>query len=223
MLQNRLITTGILTAGAAHEFKNTLSLIQTTADFASRVEDGESTRQALDLITEQAGAGQKAVTELLDQLLKRGREEAGTVDLHSDIDVLLRMIRSGCRREGIHLAIDIPESVGVTVRRGELEQVLVNLVRNAMDSVRSQTGGSDRKVTIRARAVNDRGVVEVIDSGNGVPLELRKRIFHPAVSGTDSTGLGLFLAKALVEGNSGTLTYVPLDHGACFRMVLPRG
>jgi len=222
MLQDRLIITGILTAGAAHEFKNTLSLIQTSAGYAARTDDEESARQALELITEQAQAGQKAVTELLDQLLKRGREEIGTVELKSDLDLLLRMIRTGCRREGIQLRIDIPDSMGVTVRRGELEQVIVNLVRNAMDSVRSQTGGSERKVMIRARPAEGRGVIDVIDSGAGVQPELQSRIFELSVSGTQSTGLGLFLAKALVERNQGTLAYVPTNRGACFRVILPR-
>ena len=74
MLQDRLIVTGILTAGAAHEFKNTLSLIRTSADYAARTDDEASRREALRFVAEQARGGQKAVTELLDQLLERGRE-----------------------------------------------------------------------------------------------------------------------------------------------------
>jgi signal transduction histidine kinase len=92
-----------------------------------------------------------------------------------------------------------------------------------MDSVRSQAGGSERKVLIRARLVDGQGVIEVVDSGAGVPPELQKRIFELSVSGRQSTGLGLFLAKALVERNHGTLTYVPTARGACFRMILPGG
>jgi signal transduction histidine kinase len=221
MLQDRLIVTGILTAGAAHEFKNTLSLIQTSADFAARTEGQAGTRQALGLICEQARVGQKAVTELLDQLLIRGREQAVPVELRNDLDILLRMIRSGCRREGIQLRIDIPDPVRVTVRRGELEQALVNLARNAMDSVSSQAGGAERKVTIRARVAENQGVIEVIDSGAGVPPELQNRLFELSVSGRQSTGLGLFLAKALIERNQGSLAYIPIERGACFRVVLP--
>lgn len=223
MLQDRLIVTGLLTAGAAHEFKNTLSLIQTSADFAARTEDKAGTRQALNLICEQARAGRKTVTELLDQLLIRGREDAGVVDLRSDFDLLLRMIQSSCRREGIQLRIDIPDSVRLTVRRGELEQVLVNLARNAMDSVGSQAGGSERKVMIRARLVDGQGVIEVFDSGAGVPPELQNHVFELSVSGRQSTGLGLFLAKALVERNQGTLAYIPTGRGPCFRVLLPGG
>jgi signal transduction histidine kinase len=223
MLQDRLIVTGILTAGAAHEFKNTLSLIRTSADYAVRTEDEGSTRQALHLIAEQARTGQKAVTELLDQLLERGEEQAASVEIKSDLEVLLRMIRTGCRREGIQLRIDIPAALVVTVRRAELEQVLVNLARNAMDSVRSQPAGSERKFMIRARAAEGQGIIEVIDSGPGVPLELQNRIFELSVSGRQSTGLGLFLAKALVERNHGTLSCIPSDRGACFRVILPGG
>ena len=223
MLQDRLIVTGILTAGAAHEFKNTLSLIQTSADYAARTDDEASRREALRLVAEQARGGQRAATELLDQLLERGREQAVSVQIKSDLEVLLRMIRTGCRREGIQLRIDIPDSLAVTARRAELEQVLVNLARNAMDSVRSQAAGSERKVLIRARAAEGQGIIEVVDTGPGVPPELQNRVFELSVSRRQSTGLGLFLAKALVERNHGTLSCIPSDRGACFRMILPGG
>jgi signal transduction histidine kinase len=131
------------------------------------------------------------------------------------------MIRTGCRREGIHFSIEIPDSVSVTARRGELEQILLNLVRNAMDSVRSQAGGSERKVGIMARRGEGQGVIEVVDSGAGVPSELQNRIFELSVSGKQSSGLGLFLAKALVERNQGTLSYVSSKQGGCFRILLP--
>jgi signal transduction histidine kinase len=223
MLQDRLIVTGILTAGAAHEFKNTLSLIQTSADYASRTEDEQNTQQALHLIAEQAQRGKKAVAELLDQLLERGREQAVAVRIKTDLDVLLRMIRTVARREGIQLRIDVPDSLAVTARRAELEQVLVNLARNAMDSVRSQAVGSERRVVIRARAAESQGIIEVIDSGPGVSPEFQNRIFELAVSGKQSTGLGLFLAKALVERNHGSLSCIPSDRGARFRVILPGG
>lgn len=221
MLQDRLIATGILAAGAAHEFKNTLSHIQTTAAFAARADEQHSVRRALDLIAEQAKSGQRTATELLDQLLSRGREEVGTVVLKSDLELLLRMVRTGCRREGVHLSIEIPDSLGVNVRRGELEQVLVNLARNAMDSLRSQPGEMERKVTIRAYRFEGQVVIEVSDSGPGIPPELHNKVFEPSVSGKQSTGLGLFLAKTLVERNEGKLSFVPQKGGGCFRIVFP--
>ncbi|MBN2551575.1 MAG: HAMP domain-containing histidine kinase [Spirochaetales bacterium] len=221
MLQDRLIITGILAAGAAHEFKNTLSLVQATAGFAARSQRMNDIRQALELIAEQARSGQKVVTELLDQILERGREEVATVHLRSDLDLLLRMIRTGCRREGIHLTIEIPQSVSVAARPGELEQILLNLVRNAMDSVRAQSGSSERKVRIIARRDDGQVIIEVVDSGPGVPPGLKNRIFEPSVSGKQSSGLGLFLAKALVERNHGTLSCIPGKQGGCFRILLP--
>jgi signal transduction histidine kinase len=136
MLQDRLIVTGALAAGAAHEFKNTMALVQSSVGFALRSGDESSVRRALELIGEQAEAGQRAVLELLDHLLKQGREKASRIALKGDLEFLYKMIRTGCRREGIHLGLEIPDSIGVRARRSELEQVLVNLVRNAMDSVR---------------------------------------------------------------------------------------
>ncbi len=221
LLQDRLIVTGILAAGAAHEFKNTLALIQTNAGFALRRRDEPSMHRALHLIMEQTQSGGKAVTELLDQLLKQGRERAGTVALKSDLDLLFKMIRTGCRREGINLSVDIPDRMRLTVRRGELEQVLLNLVRNAMDSIREQQGISERTVEIRSYIAEGQAVIDVRDSGGGIAAELQNRVFDLSVSGKQSTGLGLFLAKTLVERNGGSLIYIPADRGSCFRIVLP--
>ncbi len=221
LLQDRLIVTGILAAGAAHEFKNTLALIQTNAGFALRRGDEPSSmHKALHLIMEQAQSGGKAVTELLDQLLKQGRERAGTVALKSDLDLLFKMIRTGCRREGINLSVDIPDRMRVTVRRGELEQVLLNLVRNAMDSITDQQGISERTVEIRSYIVDGQAVIDVRDSGGGIAAELQSRVFDLSVSGKQSTGLGLFLAKTLVERNGGSLVYIPIEGGSCFRILL---
>jgi len=221
MLQDRLIATGILTAGAAHEFKSTLSLIQTSAGYGLREINRDSMRKALQLITEQAHSGQRSVTEILNQLLISGREESTKIRLKIDLELLLRMVRGGCRREGIQLNVDIPEVMTVRVRRGELEQALVNLLRNAQDSVRSQQGGGERTIAIRARPAEGQAIIDVLDSGGGVDPGLQNRIFEPSFSGKQSTGLGLFLAKTLVERNDGTLSYVPLSRGGCFRIVLP--
>lgn len=220
LLQDRLIVTGILAAGAAHEFKNTLALIQTNAGFALRKRDEPSMHQALHLIMEQAQSGGKAVTELLDQLLKQGRERAGTVALKSDLALLFKMIRTSCRREGINLSVDIPDRMRVMVRRGELEQVLLNLVRNAMDSITDQQGVSERTVQINSYIADGQGVIDVKDSGGGIAAELQSRVFDLSVSGKQSTGLGLFLAKTLVERNGGSLTYIPVEGGSCFRILL---
>jgi signal transduction histidine kinase len=220
LLQDRLVVTGILAAGAAHEFKNTLALIQTNAGFALRRRDEQSMNKALQLIMEQAKSGGRAVTELLDQLLKQGREKAGTVALKSDLGLLFKMIRTSCRRDGINLSVDIPDRIRVMVRRGELEQVLLNLVRNAMESITGQQGILERTVEIRSYIADGQAVIDVRDSGGGIAAELQSRVFDLSVSGKQSTGLGLFLAKTLVERNGGSLTYIPVDGGSCFRILL---
>jgi signal transduction histidine kinase len=220
LLQDRLVVTGILAAGAAHEFKNTLALIQTNAGFALRRRDEQSMNKALQLIMEQAKSGGRAVTELLDQLLKQGREKAGTVALKSDLGLLFKMIRTSCRRDGINLSVDIPDRIRVMVRRGELEQVLLNLVRNAMESITGQQGILERTVEIRSYIADGQAVIDVRDSGGGIAAELQSRVFNLSVSGKQSTGLGLFLAKTLVERNGGSLTYIPVDGGSCFRILL---
>ncbi len=223
MLQDRLILTGILAAGAAHEFKNTLASIQTSAGFGLRKDAKQAMHQAFHLILEQAQCGRQAVTEFLDHLLQQGRERPGIIFLKDDLQGLLGLTRTSCRREGVHLAIEIAGEAKLQVRRGELEQVLLNLIRNALDSIREKglDAAGARHIKIKAYAAESTVVLDVTDSGGGVPAELQNQIFDLSFSEKRSTGLGLFLTRALVERNGGSLTYVPLADGSCFRAVFP--
>ncbi len=223
LLQDRLIATGMLTAGAAHEFKNALSSIKTSAGYGLRADSKQAMHQALHLVMEQAEVGRESVMEFLDQLLQQGREKPSTVIPKTDLQGLLKMVRTSCRREGIHLSADFPADVKLRLRRSELEQVLLNLIRNSMDGIRENASPSAGARTIALRCYYHDGnvLIEVSDSGPGVPEELQDRIFDLSVSDKQSTGLGLFLAKMLVERNGGSLTYVPIETGSCFRIIFP--
>jgi signal transduction histidine kinase len=223
LLQDRLILTGVLAAGAAHEFKNTIASIQTSAGFGLKKRTKQAMHQALQLVLEQAQCGRQAVTEFLDHLLQRGRERPGIVFLKDDLQGLLGLARTSCRREGVHLAVEIAGELKLQVRRGELEQVLLNLIRNALDSIREKglDAAGNRHIKIKAYDAESTVVLDVMDSGGGVPEELQNQIFELSFSEKRSTGLGLFLTRALVERNGGSLTYVPLADGSCFHAVFP--
>jgi signal transduction histidine kinase len=227
LLQDRLIATGVLAAAAAHEFKNTLSLVRTTAAFAARQVAAPPVRSALEMIEQQVCSGDKAVNEFLEPLLQGADDQAAEIRLNRDLSGLIRMMRAACRREGVTLSVAIPEGLRVCARRGELEQVLVNLLRNAMDALRSRGSAAERRVAIRAARIEDPAagqgnvMIEVSDSGEGISPQMRSSIFDISVSGKQSTGMGLFLAKVLVQRNSGTLDCVPVERGCCFRILLP--
>jgi signal transduction histidine kinase len=130
------------------------------------------------------------------------------------------------KKAKIKLLLDgtVPDPIHVDV--DQIKQVLINLVRNAADSI-----GQNGSVTLRARREEkwllgretDVVILEVSDTGKGIPPEVEKRLFDPFFTTKDSgTGLGLPIAARIVEKNHGALQYqTRLDHGTTFGIILP--
>ena len=118
--------------------------------------------------------------------------------------------------------------VSVRADPHQLKQVIINLVQNAADAI-----GQNGCVTLRARLDRSRlsdheadvVVVEVGDTGKGIPPEVEKRLFDPFFSTKESgTGLGLSIAARIVQKHGGVLQYrTHVNHGTTFGIVLPRG
>jgi signal transduction histidine kinase len=100
-----------------------------------------------------------------------------------------------------------------------LEQVVANLVQNALDATQGQ---EKRHVLVRVYTASGEGRISVRDNGPGVPAALRQRIFEPffTTKGERGTGLGLVLVRHAVSRMGGTLTLGPSEHGAVFRVRL---
>ncbi|MCB9547896.1 MAG: HAMP domain-containing histidine kinase [Myxococcales bacterium] len=101
-----------------------------------------------------------------------------------------------------------------------LNQVIINLLRNACDAVPAEGG----RITIRLRAQGDAAIIEVEDNGPGVAPEVRDRIFEPFFTTKEvgqGTGLGLAISYQILEHHRGTIELVDREPGACFRLRLP--
>jgi signal transduction histidine kinase len=115
----------------------------------------------------------------------------------------------------------------IRIDLGQIKQVLLNLVRNAAESI-----GENGTVTLRARLddkrLSDRHqevvILEVSDTGKGIPPEAEKRLFDPFFTTKDfGTGLGLPIAARIVEKHQGALQYqTQPDRGTTFGIILPR-
>lgn len=224
--QERLVACGIVAAGAVHEFKNALSLVGAAAEHGMGAADGAVKDRDLDLILEQARASGGAAVGRLERISREGRERERCEDIGEALQDVLSLLRAAFRAEGILVRPDIAQGVLVRCRIGELEQILLNLVRNAVEAYRALPEPAEvRAVEIRVRGVRDgaaaQAVIEVLDSAGGIPPAVLPQLFQFPASGKGSTGVGLYLARELAERNGGRLDHVPTAGGSCFRLTLP--
>jgi signal transduction histidine kinase len=123
----------------------------------------------------------------------------------------------------LHLYEDYGEELpSVVVNPEEIQQVILNLILNAEQAMRTAHRGGT--LTVTTKCVDAMVMIEIQDDGPGVPAALAGRVFEPFFSTKEvgeGTGLGLSIAMGIAEAHAGTLTLVPTDRGACFRLALP--
>jgi signal transduction histidine kinase len=110
----------------------------------------------------------------------------------------------------------------VVVNPEEIQQVILNLILNAEQAMRAAHRGG--MLTITTNCVDGMITIEIRDDGPGVPATLTGRIFEPFFSTKEvgeGTGLGLSIAMGIAEAHGGSLTLVPTEKGACFRLTVP--
>ncbi len=224
----RLSTMGEIVAGLAHELNQPLAAISNFARAARHSIRGHETvdasaAEALDQIAEQADRAAEIIRHL-----RRFFRRAETQRLPVDVSRLVReaavLLEVDARIHGAWLELDLDESLPMAaVERVEIEQVITNLVRNALEAM-GQTPPDRRVVRLRtARAPNGWIEVSVEDAGCGISPELAPRLFEPFyTTKPGGMGLGLAISRSIVHAHGGRLEAVPLaKQGAVFRFCLP--
>ena len=219
LLRNRLETAGYLTAGVAHEFRNILSHIKTTADWGVAAGPGDAQR-ALELIRSHVGSGVVVVNEMLTTVPHGSREPPAVVSVRGELRQLLGIVASSFQTVRITIDLQVPEELTLVTRKRELMLALLNLIQNAAQ-VTAERSGAGGTVTVTGRDRGQECVLEVTDQAGGVDPAMAGRLFELGYSSHSGTGLGLHVARRLTERNHGTLTYHPIAGGSCFRIVLP--
>ncbi|MBP8810071.1 MAG: PAS domain-containing protein [Kofleriaceae bacterium] len=223
----RLATLGQLAAGVVHELNNPLTSITVYADYLQRrcVQMGgdPGDHEKLVRIGQSAQRIQRFARELV-QYAKPVGDEVDVIDLNAVVRQAVAFCDHLFDRHGVALTVALdPELPPLVAVPGQLEQVLINLVTNAAHAVEGRgTGG----VWVRTRRLDDgRLAIEVADDGPGVAEADRERIFEPffttKVDGK-GTGLGLPIAKNIVEQHKGTIAVDrAAEGGARFVVALP--
>lgn len=219
----KLAGIGTLAAGVAHEISSPLFGILGLAEAIAEEDDLEVVRGYGQEIVEYSRVIKDIVVDLTSYTRSSDREYLTTIDVRQ---VLLDAVRLVLRSTGTPadaVPVDAPAGLIVHARTSELQQVFVNLVKNALEAVQP----SDGSVRVVALAEDDAVVIRVIDDGPGVPLAARSQIFDPFYTTKDpgkGTGLGLNIVYRIVTKHRGT---VAVDEspggGATFVVRFPSG
>jgi two-component system NtrC family sensor kinase len=228
IIQNdKMASIGQLVSGVAHELNNPLTSIAGLAELLlERPPHPELPREHLRVIHEQAERAGRIVRNLLT-FARKGVPEQTAVDLNDVVSRTSLLILYELHLHGIELQSELSsDPVVVLGDRYELQQVLLNLVTNAVQAVAGLEEGRPRKITLSTSLSEREAILGVRDTGPGVPQHLAPYLFTPFFTTKapgEGTGLGLSLSYGLVKAHSGTLTYhTPAEAGAEFRVTLPR-
>ncbi len=219
---------GEMAAGIAHEINQPLSAIATYAQAAKRLSAGAqpdlaSLAQACSAIAEQARRASQVI-ENLRSFIRKHEAELETLDVNRVIRDVLGLVEADARAGGVAVEADLTEGLpGVRGNAMQLQQVVLNLTRNAVEAMQ-EVGQGRRRLRLGTRAEGEGGVrIEVADSGPGVDPELAASIFHPFVtSKREGLGVGLAVSQTIVHAHGGTVSYAGLpEGGTVFRVSLP--
>ncbi len=222
----KLAAIGQLTASIAHEINNPIAVIQGNLDLMRETLGPAAVpvNSELKLLDEQVERMRLIVTQLLQYA--RPTEFAGyvdTLDLNQTVTDCLVLVAHLLQQRRIQVVRDLQAHTGVACNRQELQQVVINLMINAIQAM--PEGGA---LTLATRDWCDEhgtpgAVLEVQDEGPGLSPEVRSRLFTPFfTTKNDGNGLGLWISQGLVERYGGRLEADnrPLTQGAVFRVRL---
>lgn len=221
----RLATLGELAAGVVHELNNPLTSITVYAEYLVRKLESQGAEQPDLEKLRRIGASAQRILRFSRDLVQYARpsgKETEPVDLAAVVRQSVSICEHLVERGGIQLGVELdPDLPVIQAVGGQLEQVLINLITNAVHAV--ENGG---RVVVRARTEGDAAVrIEVADSGPGVPEPDRERIFEPFYTTKldgKGTGLGLPIVRNIVEQHRGQISVAKADlGGASFRVTLP--
>lgn len=225
----RLATVGEMASLLSHELNQPLAAIASYASGslnlldAPDITDHEMLKQALTRIAEQADRAGRTIKSVHD-FVRRREQTREVVSATALIDAVLPLVRLQARKSGTRIDVQAPSPPPrVSADRTMVEQVLLNLTRNGIQAMESETTPQDRRaLQIAVRVINAQWIeFSVTDAGPGIAPDVAQRLFTPFfTTRSEGMGLGLSLCRTVVEQHGGALDFSTGASGSRFVFTL---
>jgi signal transduction histidine kinase len=222
----RVASMGELAASFAHELNQPLTAILSNAEAAEQmIDEGIHDLKSLREIVADIAADDQRASEIIRRLrafVKKDQSFRAPVDINAVIGDVVSLLQNDAIIHGVTVDVDGLDAQlpPVLVDRVQVQQVIVNLMMNALEAVR---GASERRIVVGATRADSAIQVRVTDSGGGIAAADLEQIFAPFYTTKPSgLGMGLSIARSLIEGHGGRLSvHSAPGRGATFVLTLP--
>jgi two-component system, LuxR family, sensor kinase FixL len=225
---SRMATIGEMAAGVAHELNQPLTAIANYAHACERLlarpgTDPNELREALHQIAAQTTRAADIIRRLR-ALARSHQGEHVPTGVNAVVAELEELMRTDASLHGVELSLELaPALPEVLADAAQIQQVILNFLRNSLEALGSQRSGKSR-VTISTSMADDHAVrLTVCDNGPGLSPDTEKQVFDPFFSTKENgTGLGLAISSSIARAHGGTVGYrANTPCGACFFIVVP--
>jgi PAS domain S-box-containing protein len=225
---SRVIAMGELAAAIAHEVNQPLGAVVTNASASLRWLAGQppnlrEAREAIDRTVRDANRASEVIVRIR-ALLQKGPPQMEQLNVNAVIREVLRLAGNELLRSGVAVQTDLaPDVPNVLGDRVQLQQVLLNLILNGIDAMRTITH-RPRELLIKSAKHPDGVLIQVHDSGEGLDPEQANHIFEPFfTTKPQGIGIGLSIGRSIVEAHGGRLWFTPgASYGVVFQFTVPR-
>ncbi|RDW18031.1 PAS domain-containing sensor histidine kinase [Oceanobacillus chungangensis] len=212
----KMSVAGQLAAGVAHEIRNPLTSIK---GFMQLLQAGVSRKEEYyNIMLDEIEKMEKITSELLF-LSKPVTDDRNEESLNSMIEDIVSLLRPQARMKNIEIVIDNPISDYITCDRSQIKQVLINLVKNAIEAM--DTPG---EIIVSVVSSETKVVISIMDEGPGIPEDILEKLGEPFfTTKKNGTGLGLLITKQILERHNAVLSiFKNSDRGSTFQLSFPK-
>ncbi len=225
----RLGTMGEMASGLAHELNQPLTaIVNYTRGCVRRLSMKNADMPAIVDAMEHSCSEAERAAEIIRRMRELVNKEVPRRefnDINNIIEVVIRLVQPKIKSNHVNIKRELDQNIpAIYVDRIQIEQVLINLLNNAIDAMKN-TPALEREVIIQSRGIDHSVQIKVFDRGSGLPKNMNSDVFEPFFSTkNEGMGMGLSISRSIIEAHEGSLNAEQRElGGSIFSFTLPLG